>query len=98
MNFPSSISNAVAQIEKYILEHIMQPPHYKYRLNSLAYDCMKQWDVADIGNIPILKIFYKDEDPKINKGEAGISFGDTGLTFVYNIQEFMTFLHLDKQG
>jgi len=94
MNFPININDALDQLDLYVMENLMPPPHYKYRLNALMSQQLLMWDVGKTGNIPVLEIrhFRETVKPSLDPNRKTAFLERTGLYVQYNEQEFNKFL------
>lgn len=99
MNFPSSIEDALDQIDVYVIENLMPPPHYKYRLNALMSQQLLQWDVGKTNKIPELTIhlFRESIKPSVDPNRKIATLKRTGLMVEYNKPEFNKFIGISNE-
>lgn len=94
MKFPESIPDAVDQLDQHVMENLMPPPHYKYRLNALMADKLKEWDIGKIGKLPILTLYYTPDSvkPSVDPNREFALLKKTGLTIQYDQRVFNKFI------
>jgi hypothetical protein len=93
--FPKTTSEAIDQINQHILDNLMPPPHYKYRLSALASDKLKslQFNEGQQG-WPTIRIYYSPESAAghLEKGESAKTYPNSGLTYIWNNGELAKFI------
>jgi hypothetical protein len=93
MEFPKTLSEAIAQIDEHVAENLMPPPHYKYRLTALIVDKLKSWDVTNTGKFPIITVYYPNQHVPSTLN-AVHTLPTTKLQIEFDANEMKKFLHV----
>ncbi|MGV8130485.1 MAG: hypothetical protein ACP5N7_00100 [Candidatus Pacearchaeota archaeon] len=95
MSFPTSTKEALNELDIYVIENLMPPPHYKYRLNALMSQKLQEWNVDKSKPLPVIEIYWSVDSIKIKDPNFIVDkLPRTGITIRFNELDMKRFLHL----
>ena len=99
MKFPENVKDAMDQLDLHVIENLMPPPHYKYRLNALMAQKLKEWDVGKTGKLPVLELSFTADSvkPSVNPNRKVAILKRTGLAIQYDEPTFNKFIGISNE-
>lgn len=92
---PTNLNEAFDALDTYVIENLMPPPHYKYRLNALMSQKLLSWDIENKGEIPVLQIHFPNANVTAEQKELGyVKLSQTHLQLTFDSSKVSKFLKL----